>query len=197
MRRQVVLASGNAGKLAELQALLGALGLEVVPQSAFGIEACPEPYPTFLENALAKARHAAAAARLPAIADDSGVCVDALNGAPGVLSARYAGEPFDDARNNLELLRRLYGSADRRAHYTCVVVALRGPDDPDPRVADARWHGMIADGPRGTNGFGYDPLFLIPSLGVTAAELEPAQKNRISHRALAIAELARKLGDWT
>jgi XTP/dITP diphosphohydrolase len=196
MRRRVVVASGNPGKLRELQALLDALGLDVVPQSEFGIEPPPEPHPTFVENALAKARHAARGSGLPAIADDSGVCVDALGGAPGVLSARYAGEPADDARNNLELLRRLHGIEDRRAHYTCVVVALRTAEDPDPRIADARWHGEVLREPRGSHGFGYDPLFLIPALGLSAAELEPAQKNRISHRALAIAELARKLGDW-
>jgi XTP/dITP diphosphohydrolase len=196
MRRRIVVASSNAGKLRELQALLDALGFDVVPQREFGIEAPPEPHPTFVENALAKARYAAAAARLPAIADDSGICVRALDGAPGVLSARLAGEPSDDARNNVELLRRLHGVDDRRAHYTCVVVALHDPDDPDPRIADGRWHGEVLTEPRGKHGFGYDPLFYIPTLGLSVAELEPAQKNRISHRALAIAELARKLGDW-
>jgi XTP/dITP diphosphohydrolase len=130
---------------------------------------------------------------LPALADDSGICVAALGGAPGVLSARFAGEPPDDTRNNEELLRRLVSESDRRAHYTCVLAAVRAADDPEPLIADARWPGVIADRPRGRGGFGYDPLFLLPGLGKTAAELDPAEKNRVSHRGLAMAELARKI----
>lgn len=194
--RRLVLASGNAGKVAEFRALLAPLGWEVVAQGELGVRPADEPHATFLENALLKARHAAAASGLPALADDSGLCVAALDGAPGVQSARFAGEPSDDGRNNAELLRRLDGVADRRAHYTCVLAALRSADDPEPLIADARWHGQVVDAPRGHGGFGYDPLFLLPELGRTAAELEPAQKNRISHRALAMAELARKLSAW-
>lgn len=152
-----------------------------------------EPHLTFLENALAKARHASAATGLPALADDSGICVAALGGAPGVQSARFAGEPSDDRRNNAELLRRLASATDRRAHYTCVLAAVRGVEDPEPLIADARWYGEVLEQPRGTGGFGYDPLFLLPELGKTAAELEPAEKNRISHRGQALVELARKM----
>jgi XTP/dITP diphosphohydrolase len=196
MVRRLVLASSNAAKLRELQALLAPLGWDVIAQHEVGVLAAAEPHPTFIENALAKARHAAAVAGLPALADDSGLCVDTLGGAPGVLSARFAGQPGNDVRNNAELLRRLQGSADRSAHYACVLTALRAADDPEPLVAVARWHGEIAEAPRGYNGFGYDPLFLLPALGRTAAELEPEHKNRISHRALAMAELARNLAEW-
>lgn len=171
-------------------------GVEVVPQSALGVGAAGEPHPTFVENALAKARHAAISTRLPAIGDDSGLCVDALNGAPGILSARFAGEAADDERNNLELLRRLVSVTQRQAHYTCALVAVRAADDPEPLIVDARWYGEIAQAPRGQDGFGYDPLFFVPELGVTAAELDCAHKNRISHRGLALAALARKLTDW-
>jgi XTP/dITP diphosphohydrolase len=193
MTRRLVIASANAGKLREFRHLLAPLGWVVVPQSELGVPAAEEPHATFVENALAKARHAAAATGLPALADDSGICVPALAGAPGVLSARFAGEPSNDARNNNELLRRLVGVADRRAHYTCVLAALRAADDPEPLVADARWHGEILGAPRGAGGFGYDPLFLLPDLGRTAAELDPAEKNRVSHRGRAMAELARKM----
>jgi XTP/dITP diphosphohydrolase len=196
MSRRLVLASGNPGKLAEFGALLAPFGWQVIPQGELGVSPADEPHATFLENALAKARHAAAVSRLPALADDSGLCVAALAGAPGVQSARFAGEPSDDERNNAELLRQLAGVADRRAHYTCVLAALRSADDPEPLIADARWPGEVIDAPRGRNGFGYDPLFLLPELGLTAAELEPAHKNRISHRALAMAELAQKLAAW-
>jgi XTP/dITP diphosphohydrolase len=195
MVRRIVLASANAGKLREFSALFSALGIDVVPQSEFGIEATDEPHPTFLENALAKARHASARSGLPAIADDSGLCVAALDGAPGVRSARFAGAG-GDADNNEELLRRMRGIEDRRAHYTCVLVALKSADDPEPLVADARWHGEILAAPRGSGGFGYDPLFMVPTAGMSAAELEPEVKNRISHRGLALAELARKLVAW-
>lgn len=191
--RRIVIASNNAGKLREFRHLLAPLGWDVIPQSELNVSAAEEPHLTFLENALAKARHAAAATGLPALADDSGICAAALNGAPGVLSARFAGEPSNDQRNNEELLRRLADSDDRRAHYTCVLAAVRSVDDPEPLVADARWQGVIIDAPRGSNGFGYDPLFLLPEIGKTAAELDPVEKNRISHRGQAMAELARKM----
>jgi XTP/dITP diphosphohydrolase len=193
MPDRIVLASSNAGKLREFAALFAAHGMTVVPQSDLGVSAAEEPHSTFLENALAKARHAAALSGLPAIADDSGLCVAALDGAPGVRSARFAG---DDADNSAELLRRLVGITDRRAHYTCVLVALRSAEDPEPLVADARWYGQVLDVPRGSGGFGYDPLFFVPELGVSAAELPADEKNRISHRGLALAELARRLGAW-
>ncbi len=195
---RIVIASGNAGKLREFRHLLAPLGWDVVSQSDLNVSAAGEPHSTFLENALAKARHAAGATGLPALADDSGICAAALNGAPGVLSARFAGEPPSDQRNNAELLRRLAHEKDRRAHYTCVLAAVRAVDDPEPLIADARWHGVVIDAPRGSGGFGYDPLFLLPELGRTAAELDPAEKNRISHRGQAMAELARKMASaWT
>jgi XTP/dITP diphosphohydrolase len=193
---RLVVASSNAGKLRELRALLGALGIDVVAQDALGIAAAPEPHATFVENALAKARHAAAASGLPALADDSGLCVAALGGAPGVHSARFAGPGATDAANNAELLRRMAGVDDRRAHYTCVLVALWAADDPEPIVADARWHGEVLTAPRGAGGFGYDPLFFLASHGCTAAELAADEKNRISHRGLALRELARRLEAW-
>jgi XTP/dITP diphosphohydrolase len=194
---RIVIASSNPGKLREFRHLLAPLGWDVVSQTELNVSPAEEPHPTFLENALAKARHAAAATGLPALADDSGICAAALDGAPGVLSARYAGEPSDDRRNNEELLRRLAAVNDRRAHYTCVLAAVRGVDDPEPLIADARWHGEILLQPRGSGGFGYDPLFLLPELGKTAAELDPAEKNRISHRGQAMAELARKMAlNW-
>jgi len=197
---RIVFASGNAGKLRECVALFasfeGTQALEVVPQSALGIQATDEPYATFVENALAKARHAAAASGLPALADDSGLCVDALGGAPGVLSARFSGEPVDDERNNMELLWRLAGITQRDAHYVCVMVALRAANDPAPLIADARWNGEILQAPRGDSGFGYDPLFQVSGLGVTAAELDLQHKNRISHRGLAFSALAERLTDW-
>lgn len=191
--RRLVIASDNAGKLREFGALLAPLGVEVIAQGALGIRSADEPHATFVENALAKARHAAAASALPALADDSGLCCAALGGEPGVRSARFAGAAATDAENNAELLRRLAGVADRRAHYTCVLVALRGAGDPEPLIADARWYGEVIETPRGAGGFGYDPLFWLRDLGKTAAELAPEHKNRISHRALALDELARKL----
>jgi XTP/dITP diphosphohydrolase len=191
--RRLVLASDNPGKLREFRALLAPLSLDVVAQGELGIAPADEPYKTFIENALAKARHAARGSGLPALADDSGLCCAALHGAPGVRSARLAGEPSDDARNNAELLRLLRAVTDRRAHYTCVLAAVRDADDPEPVFADARWSGEIIDAPRGDHGFGYDPLFWLPDRGCTAAELEPSHKNQISHRGRAMAELARKL----
>jgi XTP/dITP diphosphohydrolase len=191
--RRLVLASGNAGKLREFRALLAPLEVQVISQAELAIESAAEPHETFVENALAKARHAAAASGLPALADDSGLSCPALDGAPGVRSARFAGDDAADGENNAALLRQLAGAADRSGHYTCVLVALRAPDDPEPIIAEARWYGQIIEAPRGTHGFGYDPHFLLQELGRTAAELDPDQKNRISHRGQAMAELARKL----
>lgn len=196
MGDRIVLASSNPGKLREFAALLSAQGLTVIPQQELGVTVADEPHSTFLENALAKARHAAAASGLPALADDSGLCVAALGGAPGIRSARFAGERAGDRDNIDELLRRMSGVGDRRAHYTCVLVAMRSPDDPEPLIADARWHGEILEVPRGSGGFGYDPLFFVPAEGKAAAELDASVKNRISHRGLALAELAHRLAEW-
>ena len=197
---RIVLASGNLAKARELRALLGAEVFDVILQSELGVAPAEEPQVTFVENALAKARHAASATGLCALADDSGLCVDALNGAPGVRSARFAAhsanEPADDSRNNEELLRRLDGISERSAHFICVLAVLRAADDPEPLIVDARWHGEILRTPRGRNGFGYDPLFLVPELGKTSAELDPAHKNAISHRGQAFASLAAKLAEW-
>ena len=169
--RRLVLASNNGGKLREFRRLLAPLAIDVVAQGELGIPEADEPHVTFVENALAKARHASALAQLPALADDSGVCVSALGGAPGVQSARYAGEPKSDARNNAALVAALAGVADRRAHYSCVLVLVRHADDPEPIITEGRWHGTIIDAPRGAGGFGYDPHFLDPESGLTAAEL--------------------------
>jgi len=194
---KLVLASGNPGKLREIGQLLSPFHFEVVSQSALGIAEAEEPHDSFLENALAKARHASRAARLPALADDSGLSVPALGGEPGVHSAYYAGREGGreerDRRNNEKLLRNL--KDDRRAYYTCVMVLLREPDDRHPLVAEGVWHGEIARTPRGANGFGYDPLFFIRELDKTAAELDPADKNRISHRGLALQKLVRLLDE--
>jgi XTP/dITP diphosphohydrolase len=187
--KSIVLASGNPGKKAEIERLLAPLGMRVVTQAELGITEAEEPHDTFRENALAKARHVAFATRLPALADDSGLCVDALGGAPGVHSARYAGEPRSDERNNQKLLAELSVHADRRAHYVCVMALVRGPGDTLPLLAEAQWHGEIACAPRGGGGFGYDPLFVPAGLGKTAAELDPDEKNRISHRGQALAKL--------
>src|SRR4051794_822123 len=193
--KKLVLASNNAGKLQELAVLLQPLGVEIIPQAALGIAEAEEPHDTFLENALAKARHASRAARLPALADDSGLCVPALGGKPGVQSAYYAGRDGAreerDARNNETLLKEV--KHQRKAYYCCVMVLVRAPDDPRPLVAEGLWHGEIAHAPRGINGFGYDPLFLIEELNKTAAGLDPAEKNRISHRALAARRLLELL----
>ena len=196
MTRRIVLASSNAGKLREFRALLAELDFTVIAQDELGIEAAEEPHLTFVENALAKARHAAVRSGLAALADDSGLCVDALQGAPGVHSARFSGPSADDDSNNAELLRRLKGQADRRAHYTCVLVAVASADDPEPLIAEARWSGEILAQPRGEGGFGYDPLFLLPHLGRTAAELPPDEKNHLSHRGQAMRELARRFAAW-
>ncbi len=193
--KQLVIASNNAGKLAEIGAMLAPLAIEVLPQSALGVPEADEPYVTFVENALTKARHASRQTKLPALADDSGVCVNALAGAPGVYSARYAEEPKSDARNNAKLIADLKGQSDRSAHYYCVIVLVRHENDPQPLIAEGAWHGKIIDTPRGSNGFGYDPYFFLPVLGLTAAELDFAQKNRISHRGQALAKLLQALRD--
>lgn len=194
---KLVLASGNPGKLREFAQLCAPLGIELIAQSALGISEADEPHGTFVENALAKARHAGRASGLPAFADDSGICVHALGGAPGVHSARYAEGTSDrdtqDARNNAKLIAALTGKVDRRAHYTCVIVLVRHADDPEPLIAEGRWHGEIIDAPRGAGGFGYDPYFWLPALGKTAAELAADEKNKISHRGLALAALAARL----
>jgi XTP/dITP diphosphohydrolase len=189
----LVLASNNAGKLREFRRLLEPLGIAVVPQAELGIAEADEHHVTFIENALAKARHASAASGLPALADDSGVCVDALGGAPGVHSARYAGEPKSDARNNEALVAALRGIADRRAHYYCVLVLVRRADDPEPIVAEGAWHGRIVDAPRGGGGFGYDPHFEDDATGMTGAELPLERKNALSHRGQAMRRLIAQL----
>jgi XTP/dITP diphosphohydrolase len=191
--KKLVLASNNAKKMKELNALLAPLGFEVIPQGQLGIPEAEEPHCTFVENALAKARHAAQASGLPALADDSGLCVAALGGAPGVYSARYAGEPKSDARNNEKLLADLAGQADRRAHFACVLVLVRSADDPQPIIAEGEWHGTILDAQRGADGFGYDPLFYVPTHCQTAAELDGAIKNQLSHRGQAMQKLISRL----
>ena len=191
--KSIVLASGNPGKKAEIEQLLAPFGTRVVTQTELGITEAEEPHDSFRENALAKARHVCFATRLPALADDSGLCVDALGGAPGVHSAYYAGTAGTraerDARNNEKLLLELKNEDNRGAHYVCVLVLMRGPGDAAPLVAEAEWRGEIARAPRGAGGFGYDPLFYLPELGKTAAELAPEEKNRISHRGQALARL--------
>ncbi|MBK9624057.1 MAG: RdgB/HAM1 family non-canonical purine NTP pyrophosphatase [Rhodocyclaceae bacterium] len=192
--KQLVLASGNSGKLREFAALLAQFDFEVLPQSAFNVPEADEPHCTFVENALAKARHAARLTGLPALADDSGICVSALDGAPGVYSARYAGEPKSDARNNEKLIAALHDQADRRAHYVAVLVLVRRADDPQPIIAQGEWYGEIVETPQGENGFGYDPHFYLPEFGLTAAQLSATEKNRTSHRAKALAQLITQLG---
>lgn len=194
--RKIVLASNNKGKLAEFQQLFQTLGIELINQGALGVGECEEPYFTFLENALAKARFASKATGLPAIADDSGLVVPALGGAPGVLSARYAqtqGGEKSDAANNVYLLKALENITDRRGFYVACLVFVRTADDPCPIVAQAFWQGEIAKAAKGENGFGYDPYFFLPALGKTAAELTPVEKNRISHRGQALQKLFTEL----
>ena len=199
--RKLVVASSNPGKLREYEQMLAPLGIEIVPQSKFGIPEAGEPHATFVENALAKARHASRLSRMPAFADDSGICAAALGGEPGVHSARFAGSPGgrenQDQRNNEKLIASLSGHADRRAHYYCVIVLTRHADDPEPVIAEGRWHGEVIDTPRGTNGFGYDPYFYVPQFGRTAAELLSEEKNAASHRGKALAALiARLRSEW-
>lgn len=196
--RKLVLASSNSGKLREFRQMLAPLGIEIVPQGELGIADAEEPHATFVENALAKARHASRAAGLPAFADDSGICAAALGGEPGVHSARFAGaggsgRDEQDRRNNEKLIASLKDNADRRAHYYCVIVLLRHADDPEPLIAEGLWQGEIIDAPRGNGGFGYDPYFLLPDFGRTAAELAPDEKNAVSHRGKALAQLVARL----
>ncbi len=195
--QKIVIASGNAGKLREIGHLLAPLQIEALPQALFNVGETDEPHCTFIENALAKARHACKQTGLPALADDSGICVNALNGNPGVLSARYAGEPKSDERNNRKLIEVLRDRPDRRAHYYCVIVLMRHPADPQPIIADASWHGEIILEPRGKGGFGYDPYFFLPELGKTAAELPMEQKNQISHRGKALGRLLESIKEET
>ncbi|MGN6789239.1 MAG: RdgB/HAM1 family non-canonical purine NTP pyrophosphatase [Rhodanobacteraceae bacterium] len=193
---KLVLASGNAGKLVELRELLAGSGIDLVAQNEFGIDDAEETGRSFVENAILKARHAALASGLPALADDSGLCVDALGGAPGLYSARYAGVHGDNAANNAKLLRELEGLPDpqRIARFVCVLALLRSADDPDPIIATGRWPGRVLHVPRGEHGFGYDPVFLPDDGGgLGSAELEPALKNRISHRGQALAALREML----
>jgi len=194
--RRVVLASSNVGKLREFSALLAPLGLTLIPQNELGVPEADEPHGTFLENALAKARHASRLTGLPALADDSGLCVSALNDAPGVHSARYArqvGGEQSDAANNARLITELNGQTDRRARYVALLVWVRHADDPQPVIGEGVWPGEILATPRGENGFGYDPHFWVAELGKTAAELTPEEKNRLSHRYRAVQRLLIRL----
>jgi XTP/dITP diphosphohydrolase len=190
---RLVIASSNAGKLREIGQILARINIETVPQSAFGISDAEEPYDTFIENAITKARHVASLTGLPVLADDSGLCVDALGGAPGVHSARFAGNPRSDERNNQKLLEVLGVEGNRQAHYYCVIVVMRHARDPEPMVSQGLWQGEILLAPRGAGGFGYDPLFLDVASGQTGAELAPAQKNLMSHRGKALALLTEAL----
>lgn len=193
---QLLIASHNAGKVREFRQLLAPLNITVQSQAELGIPAAAEPFFTFAENALAKARHASHLSGLPTLADDSGICVSALQNRPGVHSARYAAtenEPANDARNNAKLLTELKNQTNRAAHYVCALVLVRSADDPSPLIVETRWEGEIIDQPRGSNGFGYDPYFYLPSLGKTVAELSPAEKNRLSHRGQALQQLLANL----
>jgi len=193
---RLVIASNNPGKLVEFKRHLTPLGIEAVPQAELGIAETDEPHASFAENALAKARHASRLTGLPALADDSGICVDALRGAPGVQSARYASESRSDRRNNAKLIANLAGVADRRAHYYCVLALMRHGDDPEPVLVEGRWDGTIIDTPRGEGGFGYDPHFLDPATGMTGAELPLARKNELSHRGKAMRALLDRLRSY-
>ena len=195
MISRLVLASSNPGKLREFSRLLEPLGIAVVAQRELEIPDADEPHATFIENALAKARHASAVAKWPALADDSGICVEALNGAPGVHSARYAGEPKSDARNNARLVAALAGVADRRAHYYCVLVLMRSADDPQPLIVEGTWWGTIADEARGASGFGYDPHFRDAESGMSGAEMPLDLKNAVSHRGKAMRALIACLNE--
>jgi XTP/dITP diphosphohydrolase len=191
--QKIVLSTNNGKKLAEIESLLSDLSVETVPQATLKIGVAEEPFDTFIENALAKARFASNASNLPAIADDSGICVDALNGMPGILSARFSGELTDDKRNNKKLLELLKDEKNRKAHYYCALVFIRSPKDPQPIIAEGIWQGEILLGPQGKNGFGYDPIFLDYKTDLSAAELTPELKNRISHRGQALQKLKQKL----
>ena len=194
--RQIVLASLNAAKIHEFQHLFAEHNITIIPQDTLGVAEVDEPFTTFVENALTKARHASRVTGLPALADDSGLCVDALQGAPGVLSARYAGEPKSDSRNNSQLLQALSTTTHRRAYYYAVLVLVRSADDPQPIITDGHCAGEILTAPRGEGGFGYDPLFWIPALARSVAELSSAEKMAISHRGQALRRLLKKLGEY-
>ena len=193
MTKRLVLASGNLGKLAEFSRFLKPLGFVLCNQTELGISEAEEPYVTFIENALAKARHVARESGLPALADDSGICVPVLGGAPGVLSARFAGEPKSDQANNSKLVAELRNHTYKSAYYYCALVYIRSADDPQPVIAEGRWDGEIIETARGQGGFGYDPHFWLPRLGKTAAELDPSEKNQLSHRGQALRQLVEKL----
>ena len=193
MTKRLVLASGNLGKLAEFNRFLQPLGFDLCTQTELGISEADEPHLTFIENALAKARHFARLSGLPALADDSGICVPALGGAPGVHSARFAGEPRSDQANNAKLVAELRAHSNKSAYYYCALVYILSADDPQPVIAEGRWDGEIIETARGQGGFGYDPHFWVASLGKTAAELEPAEKNQLSHRGQALRQLVAKL----
>lgn len=195
MTKRIVLASNNAGKLREFAKLFATLDIEIVPQAELGVSEAEEPHHTFVENALAKARHAARATGLPALADDSGICVAALGGAPGVYSARYAGEPKSDARNNEKLLAELGARNDRRAWYYAALVLVRHADDPQPVIADGVCLGEVLTAPQGDGGFGYDPLFWLQQFGKTVAEISADEKAQISHRGKALRALIAKLAE--
>ena len=190
---KIVIATSNEKKLAEIKVLLSDLPIEIVPQSQFGIESCAEPFNTFIENALVKARFASKETNFPAMADDSGLCVDSLDGQPGVFSARFAGENRNDEDNNNKLLDDLNNMENRRAHYYCAIVFVRTPADPKPIVTEGIWQGEILKVRRGHNGFGYDPIFMDYKTDQSAAELSPELKNRISHRGQALQKLKQKL----
>jgi len=187
--QKLVLASDNPGKVKEFQALLAPLNFELIPQGALGITAAEEPHDSFVENALEKARHASSASGLPALADDTGLCVYALDGRPGVLSARYAGEHGNDLANSQKLISELSNIRDRSAHFVCALVFVNSAEDAEPIIVETSWHGNIVDEPKGSNGFGYDAHFFLPELNMTVAELPLAQKNLISHRSHAVREL--------
>lgn len=191
--KELVLASDNKGKLQEFRQMFAPLGWQILPQGQFNLPACPEPHSTFVENALEKARHASRLTGLPALADDSGICVPALGGAPGVLSARFAGEPRSDAANNAKLVQELAGSQDKSAYFYCVLVLVRHAQDPQPVIADGCWYGEIVEAASGEGGFGYDPHFWLPDLGKTAAQLNAEEKNAFSHRGQALRALLEKL----
>ena len=191
--KQIVLASNNQGKIKEFRDIFATLDIEIIPQAELNVPEIDEPYFTFVENSLHKARHCSKHTSLPSLADDSGICVSALNGAPGVFSARYSGEPKSDLRNNQKLVADLAGITDRKAYFYCVLVLVRSHDDPEPIIADGKIHGEIIDTPQGSNGFGYNPIFYIPSLDKTVSQLDDEIKNEISHRRLATNNLINKL----
>lgn len=192
MPKQIVLASNNKGKIAEFQSIFSQMGINIIPQIDFNVPEIDEPYSTFVENALHKARHCSQHTGLPALADDSGICVQALDGKPGVLSARYSGEPKNDILNNKKLINELNCFSDKSAYYYCVLVLVRNPTDPQPMIADGHLYGSIVDEPFGNNGFGYDPHFYLEQFGKTVAQLDDNLKNKISHRKMAINNLIKK-----